>query len=143
MACVQEHEFEVNPYSRVHQEKLLRFRDEVFCIQKVLHDQLDLIRDFKNMSCVAKLDGSVRPGYNERILRDCISSTSERITNFDGMNARAMNIGTYVSLRPLQNSLLTFIKKTWTDTSLSFSRIFNVSKRTKTAKKPPSLFSQL
>jgi len=104
---VQEYDFEANPYSRVHQEKLSRFRDEVFCIQKVLYDQLERMKDLKNICWSAKRIKSRRSFADEEelaILGDCISSTDERIASFEGMATRAINLGTYVSLLSLPKS---------------------------------------
>ena len=96
----QEHEVERNPYNRMHQEKLLYFRDEVFCVQKVLHDQLERMADMRSI---------YRPlGYLHRFSNDgaifdeCIHSTEERIASFEEMKSRSINIGTYVSPSRLQ-----------------------------------------
>ena len=74
----QEHDFDANPYSRVHQEKLLRHRDEVSCVQKVLHDQLAVMEDLRDIAWLAASD-SLTFGYDHSILSGCISSTNERI----------------------------------------------------------------
>ena len=96
---LQEHDFDANPYSRVHQEKLLRYRDEVSCVQKVLHDQLAVMEGLRDIAWPAASD-FLTFGYDYSILYGCISSTSERISSFEEMNTRAINIGIYVSLQP-------------------------------------------
>ena len=102
---LQQHDFKANPYSRVHQEKLLRFRDEVSCVQKVLHDQREKMVDLKNIAWPAKaVRSTMGLAYDYVTLSDCISSTNERILSFEDMNARAINIGIYVSLQPSRTS---------------------------------------
>lgn len=95
----QEHEVERNPYHRIHQEKLLYFRDEVSCIQKVLHDQLERMRDIEIACWPSDLRWSL--SNDKAILKESMQSTEERITSFEEMNSRAINIGTYVSPRRL------------------------------------------
>ena len=83
----------------MHQEKLLYFRDEVSCIQKVLHDQLERMRDVKN-ACWPR--PSFRsPSNDQFILKTCMQSTEERIADFEAMNSRAVNIAASVSPRRL------------------------------------------
>ena len=101
--CLQERNFEANPYSRVHQEKLLRFRDEVSCVLKVLRDQLERMEDLKLIAWPARPD-RLNLGYDYAILSDCIWSTNERILDFEEMNTCATNTGTYVSLQPSRTS---------------------------------------
>ena len=94
----------MKPYHRIHQEKLLYFRDEVSCIQKVLNDQLERMRDIE-FACWPST--SLRSSLNDRaILMECMQSTEERIASFEKMNSRAINIGTYVSPRRLSVSVL-------------------------------------
>ena len=94
----QERDFEINPYSRVHQEKLLHFRHEVSCIQNVLQDQSEIMQGLATFCRPTTSVRSLPPNYENDILGDCVSSTKERIANFEAMNSRAMNIGAYVSL---------------------------------------------
>ena len=42
---IQRQDMASNPYSRGHQEKILRFREELSCISTVLNDQVDVVRD--------------------------------------------------------------------------------------------------
>ena len=95
----QEHEVQRNPYHRMHQEKLLYFRDEVFCIQKVLHDQLERMRDIEIACWPSESRWSL--SNDKAILKETMQSTKERIVSFERMNSRAINIGTYVSPRRL------------------------------------------
>ena len=81
----------------MHQEKLLYFRDEVSCIQKVLHDQLERMRDIKTICWPLK---SLRSSLNDQaILEECMRSTEGRIAAFEEMSSRSINIGIYVSSR--------------------------------------------
>lgn len=92
----------MNPYSRVHQEKLLRFRDEISSIQKVQHDQIESIINLRDLSWPGTTFDEPRVGYDYIILRHCIWSVRDRITEFEGMNTRAINLGLYVSPQHLR-----------------------------------------
>ena len=92
---LQEHEVERRPYHRMHQEKLLYFRDEVSCIQKVLHDQLERMRDILTMCW--PLTSPPLSLNDQTILKECMRSMEDRIGLFEEMNVRAVNVGIYVS----------------------------------------------
>ena len=68
-------------------------------MQKVLHDQLERMRDIE-FACWPSIP--LRSSLNDRaILKECMQSTEHRIAIFEGMNSRAINIGYYVSPRCL------------------------------------------
>ena len=135
----QDYEVQRNPYHRKHQEKLLYFRDEVSCIQKVLHDQLERMKDIE-IACWHSV-----PRWslsNDRaILNENMESTEERIAIFEEMNSRAINIGTYVSPRRLVVPVPA-LRIFYQTLSNQNHRTSSASKQTKTAKKPPSSSSR-
>ena len=137
----QEHEVERNPSHRSHQEKLLNFRDEVSCIQKVLHDQLERTRDIEDM---CRDSSFLRSSSNDQAILDgCMQLTEERIASFEEMNTRANNLVTYVSLRSLSVSVpRPYLHSKSTAFLTQIPRTTSASKQTKTGKKPPSFSSR-
>ena len=88
-----------NPYSRVHQEKLTLFRQEVQCVLKVLESQVDI---FKALSQVFEpySDKDTLPNQRWRevyIMRDSIESVNGKIQRFGEMYSGADDLATFVS----------------------------------------------
>ena len=88
-----------NPYSRIHQEKLTLFRQEVECVLKVLERQVEI---FKALSQVfeRRLDKDTLPNQRWRevyIIRDSIESVNGKIQRFGEMFSGARDLAIFVS----------------------------------------------
>ena len=87
-----------NPYSRVHQEKLTLFRQEVQCVLKVLESQVEI---FKALSQVfeRRLSKDTMPNQRWRevyIIRDSIKSINGKIQRFGEMYSGADDLAKFV-----------------------------------------------
>ncbi len=96
---LQRQELSSNPYSRVHQEKILRFRQEVACASDVLNDQLNCVRELlvyidKSVSEIPHMFQRRREHY---ILLDCISTIRARTQSFREMSEDAAQLASWVS----------------------------------------------
>lgn len=95
----------------MHQEKLLRFRQEAGCALTVLEQQLDCVRDL-NAQVVKEAVDMPRWFQKPRehyILQGCVSSIEERIQQFLEMKEHAAELRSSVSLIPLPSTVLTTV----------------------------------
>ena len=89
---------QVNPYSRVHQEKLTLFREELQCVLKVLKSQVVI---FKGLSLFLERPSDTNTAPNQRwrevyIIRDSIESINGKIQRFDEMYSGADDLARFV-----------------------------------------------
>ena len=89
---------QVNPYSRVHQEKLTLFREELQCVLKVLESQVDI---FKGLSLFLEQPSDTKSAPNQRwreayIIQDSIESVNGKIQRFNEMHSGADDLARFV-----------------------------------------------
>lgn len=88
-----------DPYSREHQEKILRFRQEIDCTSKVLQDQsycVDQVLDRVGKGATH----APWPFQREResyILQDCLSAIEAKTRRFADMSEDAAQLSSWVS----------------------------------------------
>ena len=89
---------QANPYSRVHQEKLTLFRQELQCVLNVLKSQVDI---FKGLALFLEQPSDKNTAPNQRfrevyIIRDSIESINGKIQRFDEMYSGAEDLAKFV-----------------------------------------------
>lgn len=100
---MQTEEVQTNPYTRDHQEKIVRFQQETVCACIVLDQQFQ---------CTDQLLGNVGPGAEEitvpferereaSILKECKATIRNRIQSFEEMNEEAAELISWVSVQTI------------------------------------------
>ncbi len=89
---------QVNPYSRVHQEKLTLFRQEVECVLKILESQAECFAGLKLfLERSSEKDAAPNQRWREAyIIQDSIDSINGKIESFDEMSSGAEDLVTFV-----------------------------------------------
>lgn len=89
---------QVNPYSRVHQEKLTLFRQEVQCVLEVLKSQVEIFQGL-TLFLERSPDKETAPDQRWRevyIIRDSIELVNGKIQRFGEMYSGADDLASFV-----------------------------------------------
>ncbi|KAL8857722.1 MAG: hypothetical protein Q9178_005757 [Gyalolechia marmorata] len=93
-------EIQKRPHSRTHQEKLASFRQEVNCIIGVLEDQTSIVSQLQEMLNRGEdMTWSLGRRREDSILRRCLTTLEDRISNFNSLERHARELTSFNLLR--------------------------------------------